>query len=142
MASCGTSGQLRRVEATTGRIISPSPADTNTCRNHRIAASEKPWSCVIDDEPSLGGQALKIRFNAKTSGLRVSPEHEDVSMNIAMIMYGIDPQTKKFTERPEQIKEEIAALCDGSVPRPPAKHDATHAPAEGMGALPPAGRLL
>jgi hypothetical protein len=24
---------------------------------------EKPWSCVIDDEPRLGGQALKIRFN-------------------------------------------------------------------------------
>jgi hypothetical protein len=37
-------------------------------------------------------------------------EDEDVSMNIAMIMYGVDPQTKKFTEPPEQINEEIAAL--------------------------------
>jgi hypothetical protein len=34
-----------------------------------------------------------------------------------MIMYGIDPQTKKFTEPPEQIKKEIAALKgDKSVP--------------------------
>jgi len=38
-------------------------------------------------------------------------------MNIAMIMYGIDPQTKKFTEPSEQIKKEIAALkADKSVP--------------------------
>ena len=34
-----------------------------------------------------------------------------------MIMYGIDPQTKKFTEPSEQIKKEIAALkADNSVP--------------------------
>jgi hypothetical protein len=25
--------------------------------------SEKPWSCVIEDEPGLGGQAIKIKFN-------------------------------------------------------------------------------
>jgi hypothetical protein len=32
-------------------------------------------------------------------------------------MSGIDPQTKKFTEPPEQIKKEIAALkADKSVP--------------------------
>jgi hypothetical protein len=37
--------------------------------------------------------------------------------NITMIMFGIDPQTKKFTEPPEQIKNEIAALkADKSVP--------------------------
>src|SRR6516162_4517691 len=35
-----------------------------------------------------------------------------------MIMSGIDPQTKKFTEPPEQIKKEIAALkADKSVPQ-------------------------
>jgi hypothetical protein len=34
-----------------------------------------------------------------------------------MIMSGIDPQTKKFAEPPEQIKNEIAALkADKSVP--------------------------
>jgi hypothetical protein len=39
-----------------------------------------------------------------------------VSANISMIVYGIDPQTKKFTELPEQIKKEIAALkADKSV---------------------------
>ena len=37
--------------------------------------------------------------------------------NIIIIMSGIDPQTKNFTEPPEQIKNEIAALkADKSVP--------------------------
>ncbi len=31
-------------------------------------------------------------------------------MNIAIIMSSIDQQTKKFTEPPERLKEEIAAL--------------------------------
>jgi hypothetical protein len=38
-------------------------------------------------------------------------------MNIAMIMSGIDPQTKSFTEPPEQIKQQIDAVrSDKSVP--------------------------
>jgi hypothetical protein len=37
--------------------------------------------------------------------------------NISIIISGIDPQTKKFTEPPEQIKREIAALqVDKTVP--------------------------
>ena len=41
-----------------------------------------------------------------------------------MIMSGIDPQTKKFTEPPEQIKKEIAALkADKSVPEAEKKQD-------------------
>ena len=40
-----------------------------------------------------------------------------MSTNISIIMSGIDPQTKKFTEPPEQIRREIAALkADKSVP--------------------------
>jgi D-mannonate dehydratase len=41
-----------------------------------------------------------------------------------MIMSGIDPQTKKFTEPAEQIKNEIAALkADKSVPEAEKKED-------------------
>ena len=65
-------------------------------------------------DPKVEAQAGAI---AKKSGFASLAEYEDVSMNIAMIMYGIDPQTKKFTEPPEQIKKEIAALkADKSVP--------------------------
>jgi hypothetical protein len=65
-------------------------------------------------DPKLEAQAGAI---AKKSGFASLAEYEDASMNIAMIMYGIDPQTKKFTEPSEQIKKEIAALKgDQSVP--------------------------
>jgi hypothetical protein len=41
-----------------------------------------------------------------------------------MITSGIDPQTKKFTEPPEQIKKEIAALkADKSVSEAEKKED-------------------
>ena len=45
-------------------------------------------------------------------------------MNISMIMAGIDPQTKKFTEPPEQIKKQIADLKgDKSVPEAKKKEE-------------------
>jgi hypothetical protein len=41
-----------------------------------------------------------------------------------MIMSGIDPQTKKFTEPPEQIKHQIAAVkADKSVPEGQKRED-------------------
>jgi hypothetical protein len=44
-------------------------------------------------------------------------EHAAVTMNIEIIMAGIDPKTKTFTEPPEQIRQEIAKLrADKSVP--------------------------
>jgi hypothetical protein len=61
---------------------------------------------------------------AKKSGFASLAEYEDVSMNIAMIVYGIDPHTKKFTDPPEQIKKEIAALeGDKSVPESEKRED-------------------
>ena len=65
-------------------------------------------------DPRVEAQAGAL---AKKSGFASLAEYEDASMNIAMIMYGIDPQTKKFAEPSEQIKKEIAALkVDNSVP--------------------------
>jgi hypothetical protein len=58
-------------------------------------------------DPKVDAQAAAV---AKKNGFASLAQYEDVSMNIAMIMLGIDPQTKKFTEPPEQIKDEIAAL--------------------------------
>jgi hypothetical protein len=58
-------------------------------------------------DPKVDAQAAAV---AKKNGFASLAQYEDVSMNITMIMLGIDPQTKKFTEPPEQIKDEIAAL--------------------------------
>jgi hypothetical protein len=65
-------------------------------------------------DPKLDAQAAAL---AKKNGFASLDEFEGVSTNIAVIMSGIDPQTKKFTEPPEQIRKEMAALrADKSVP--------------------------
>jgi hypothetical protein len=65
-------------------------------------------------DPKVDAQAEVV---AKKNGFASLAEHDVVLMNISMIMSGLDPQTKNFTEPPEQIKQVIAALkVDKSVP--------------------------
>jgi len=65
-------------------------------------------------DPKVEAQAAVI---AKKNGFASLAEYDGAWMNISMIMSGIDPQTKKFTEPPNQIKNEIAAFkADKSVP--------------------------
>ena len=72
------------------------------------AESDKP------EDPKVEAQAAAV---AKKNGFASLAQYDDVLTNITMIMFGIDPQTKKFTEPSEQIKNEIAALkADKSVP--------------------------
>ena len=58
-------------------------------------------------DPKVDAQAAAL---AKKNGFASLDEYDDVATNISMIMSGIDPQTKKFSEPPEQIRKEIAAL--------------------------------
>ena len=63
---------------------------------------------------------------AKKNGFASLAQYDDVLVNITMIMSGIDPQSKKFIEPPEQIKNEIAALkADKSVPEAEKKEGLT-----------------
>src|SRR6266700_348089 len=72
-------------------------------------------------DPKVEAQAGAV---AKKNGFASLDEYDDVSFNISMIMSGIDPQTKKFTEPPEQIQKEIAALkADKSVPESEKKEE-------------------
>jgi hypothetical protein len=72
-------------------------------------------------DPKVEAQAEAV---AKKNGFASLDEYDDVSFNISMITSGIDPQTKKFTEPPEQIKKEIAALkADKSVSEAEKKED-------------------
>src|SRR6202048_443034 len=64
------------------------------------ASQDKP-------DPKLEVQAEAL---VKQNGFANLAEYDDVSMNIAMIMSGINQQTKKFTEPPEQIKQQIDAV--------------------------------
>ena len=72
-------------------------------------------------DPKVEARAAAI---AKKNGFASLDEYDDASMNISMIFSGIDPQTKKFTEPPEQIRKEIASLkADKSVPEAEKKED-------------------
>src|SRR6516162_980779 len=61
-------------------------------------------------DPDKQDPEVQATAVAKKNGFASLAEYDDASMNISMIMSGIDPQTKKFTEPPEQIKKEITAL--------------------------------
>ena len=74
-----------------------------------------------NSDPKLEAQAEAI---VRKNGFANLAEHDSVLMNIVMIMSGIDPQTKTFTEPLEQIKKEIAALkADKSIPEAQKKED-------------------
>ena len=104
--------EVKQIKLTEKRIQGFMAASKDIAKLYDGADPEKP-------DPKVEAQAAAI---TKKSGFASLAAYEDVSMNIAMIMYGIDPQTKKFTEPPEQIKEEIAALKgDESVPEPEKK---------------------
>jgi hypothetical protein len=54
---------------------------------------------------------------AKKNGFANFEEYDDVESNISLVMSGIDPQTKKFSEPPEAIKAEIARVtADRAIP--------------------------
>ena len=76
---------------------------------------------VDNSDPKVKEQGEAV---ARKNGFASLAEHDDVSMNIAIIMSGIDQQTKKFTEPPERVREEIAALkADKSVSDEAKKED-------------------
>jgi hypothetical protein len=91
-----------------------------------IAVSEdmaKLYDGANPDRPDPKREA-QAEALVKKNGFANLAEYDDVSTNIAMIMSGIDPQTKKFTEPPDQIKREIASIkANKSIPEPQKKVD-------------------
>jgi hypothetical protein len=70
-------------------------------------ASDKP-------DPKIQAELETI---AKKHGFKDFADYDDVAANISMIMAGIDPQTKAFTEPAAAIKKEIEEVqADKSIP--------------------------
>ena len=70
-------------------------------------ASDKP-------DPKIQAELESI---AKKHGFKDFADYDDVAANISMIMAGIDPQTKAFTEPAAAIKKEIDEVqADKSIP--------------------------
>jgi hypothetical protein len=99
--------EVKQIKLTDKHIQGFMAAYEDVAKVYDGAESDKP-------DPKVEAQAAAI---AKKYGFASPAQYDDVLMNIAMIMSGLDPQTKKFTEPPEQIKNEIAGLkADKSVP--------------------------
>jgi hypothetical protein len=52
----------------------------------------------------------QLEANARKHGFKDFKDYDDVSANIFLVMAGIDPQTKTFTEPSVAIKKEIAQV--------------------------------
>jgi len=61
------------------------------------------------DKPDPKVQA-ELEAVAKKNGFASYDEYSDVLDNIGLVMSGIDPKTKQFTQPPEALKAQIAAL--------------------------------
>jgi hypothetical protein len=106
--------EVKQIKLTEKHIQGFLAASNDMAKLYDDANPDKP-------DPKVEAQAAAV---AKKNGFASLAEYDDVSTNISMIMSGIDPQTKKFTEPSEQIKKEIAALkADKSVPEVEKKED-------------------
>jgi len=106
--------EMKQIKLTENHIQGLIAAHEDMAKLYYGANPDKP-------DPKVEAQAEAV---AKKSGFASLAEHDIVSVNISMIMSGIDPQTKIFTEPPEQIKREMAALkADKSVPEAEKKED-------------------
>jgi len=86
-------------------------------------AAQKDMSAVTEkmqgaasDKPDPKVQA-ELESVAKKHGFANFSEYDDVAANISMVMAGIDPQTKAFTEPKVAIQKEIDEVTgDKSIP--------------------------
>jgi hypothetical protein len=110
-----TAQEGKEIKLTEKHIQSFMDAYNDMAKVFESADPDKP------DDPKVEAQAEVI---AKKNGFASLAEFDDVSVSISAVMSGIDPQTKKFTEPPEQIKTEIAALkADKTIPEAQKKQD-------------------
>jgi hypothetical protein len=112
--SVATGQEVKQIKLTEKHIQGFIAAHEEIAQLYDGATSDKP-------DAKMEAQAETV---VKKNGFASLAEYDVVSMNILMIMSGIDQQTKKFTEPPEQIRKEIAALkADKSVPDAEKKED-------------------
>jgi len=109
-----TAQEVKQIKLTEKHIQGFVGASKDMARLYAGANPDQP-------NPKVEAQAAAV---AKKNGFASLDEYDNASMNISMIMAGIDPQTKKFAEPPEQLKKQIADLkADKSVPEAEKKED-------------------
>jgi hypothetical protein len=109
-----TAPQVKQIKLTEKQVQAFVATYKDMAKLYEGANQDKP-------DPKLDAQALAL---AKKNGFASLEEYDDVATNITMILSGIDPKTKKFSEPPDQIKQEIEALqADKTVSEAEKKED-------------------
>ncbi len=88
-----------------------------------LMAAQKEMDAVTDklpegaqDKPDPKLQA-QLEGIAKKNGFASMDDYGAVYDNVSLVMSGIDPKTKAFTEPPEMLKKQIAAVqADAKIP--------------------------
>ena len=112
--SAGSAQDAKQIKLTEKHMQSFMAVSEDMAKFSNGANQDKP-------DAELEAQADAV---ARRNGFASLAEFDEVSMNIWMIMSGIDQQTKRFTEPPEQIKQQIAAVkADKSAPEAQKKED-------------------
>ena len=112
--SVATAQEVKQIKLTEKHMQGFIAVSDSVAQLYDGASQDKP-------DPKLEAQAEAL---VKKNGFASLDEYDNVSINIAIIMSGIDPQTKMFTEPPEQIKQQIDAIkSDRSVPEAQKKED-------------------
>jgi hypothetical protein len=88
-----------------------------------LITAQKEMDAIIDklpadqqDNPDAKTQA-QIEAVAKKDGFASYDEYTDVAANVSLVLSGIDPKTKTFTQPPDVLKKQIADMtADKKVP--------------------------
>ena len=105
-------------------------AQGNSSEIKQIKLTEKQVQSFIAAQDDLNAVTAKIKDGkpdpklvaeleaaAKKHGFAGLPELDDIAAHIGLVMSGFDPKTKEFSQPPEAIKKEIAAVnADKSIP--------------------------
>jgi hypothetical protein len=70
-----------------------------------VAITKKMSADTDKPDPKVQAQ---LEDAVKKRGFKDLDEYDEVAFNISLIMTGIDPQTKKYTEPRVEIQNEIA----------------------------------
>jgi len=94
----------------------PNQIPLNAKQVENFIAAVKDMSTLIEkiESASSGNpspqQMSSLNALAKKHGFKDFAEYEDVADSISVVMSGIDPQTKQFTQPPDFIKKQIAQV--------------------------------
>jgi hypothetical protein len=97
--------------------LEPASAQQTTTKQIKLTAKHIEGFIAAQKKMAAAKGEAEFESIAKAHGFAGLEEHDDVEINILLVMDGIDPKTKAFTEPPIQLKRRIEEVKgDKSIP--------------------------